>query len=85
MPAPADRPFRPVRRALTTAITVSLVFAVVGYGEVRNVLQTLGVAVGVFVLALGAGLLIYRKDIAAQRRARREGGPGPTADMAEPR
>ncbi len=73
MPARADRPFRPVRRALTTAITVSLIFAVVGYGEVRNVPETLIAFVGVFVLALGAGLLIYRKDIAAQIRARREG------------
>jgi hypothetical protein len=73
MPVRADRPFRPIRRTLTTAITVSLVFAVVGYGEVRNVAETLIGFVAVFVLAVGAGFLIYRKDIAAQIRARRTG------------
>jgi hypothetical protein len=73
VPTRNERPFRPVQRTVQVAITVSLVFAVVGYGEVRNVAETLIAFVGVFVLALGAGFLIYRKDIAAQIRARRDG------------
>jgi hypothetical protein len=72
MPTPAERPFRPIRRTVQVAITVSLVFAVVGYGQVRNVTETLIGFVAVFVLALGAGFVIYRKDIVAVIRARRE-------------
>lgn len=68
-----ERPFRPVRRARRIAIAASMVFAALGDGSSRNSAPSVFVFGAVFALALGVGCLLYRQDIAAVVRARREG------------
>jgi len=69
---PTYRPFNPVRRVLSIAITVSVVFTLTGLGMGRTMPQSVLAFVATFALALGAGCLMYRHDLAALIRARSE-------------
>jgi hypothetical protein len=70
-----DRPFRPIRRILTTAIVITTVYVLGGSALDSNHEVWASVIYGAIVLvgSLGVGVLLYRKDLAALVRTRRQG------------